>query len=438
MMHDHAPPPTTAAAAASQTALAGDAAAGRQVFRKCQACHSLEAGKNCLGPSLAGIVGEKAAAVPGYNFSAAMKASNLVWDAATLDAYLTRSAEAGAGNKMPFPGLKTERERERRDRLARGQFEVRRRAAAPGAATTAAQKLRLRRAARCRHSAPASSASTMPGPSYVPGLRYTLRSGIAEGRMVFIGVGGTIDGQVNPLLSAAEGQIVQIMLINGEGAEHDIVFADQGPAGNSAHIVGKGASTSIAFAASQGRRLLYYCSVPGHRLAGMEGKFLVTPQPPPQTVVEADISQKANRRSASGRQPGPADGAGRSRHRRARSAARGRHDVRLLDLQRQGPRSDAACPRRRHGRRAPEKRRQQFDAAFGRFSRRHRAGRRRRLHADRSGRGEESSSSRRWLPACTSITAPRRWWPITSPTACMDSFWSSPRAVCRRSIASST
>ena len=37
-----------------------------------------------------------------------------------------------------------------------------------------------------------------------------LRSGIAEGRMVYLGVGGTIDGQVNPLLSAAEGQIVQI------------------------------------------------------------------------------------------------------------------------------------------------------------------------------------------------------------------------------------
>jgi nitrite reductase (NO-forming) len=293
MRHDHAPPPT-AAAAASQTALAGDAAAGQQVFRKCQACHSLEAGKNGLGPSLAGIVGEKAAAVPGYNFSPAMKASNLVWDAATLDAYLTDPQKVVPGNKMPFPGLKTERERGAVIALlaANSKSGAAPAAAAPVPPTTAAQKAPTAAAAPAGTVPPASSASTMPGPSYVPGLRYTLRSGIAEGRMVFIGIGGSIDGQVNPLLSAAEGQVVQVTLINGEGAEHDIVFAEQGPAGNSAHIVGKGASTSIAFAASKAGDYLYYCSVPGHRLAGMEGKFLVTPQPPPQTVVEADISQK--------------------------------------------------------------------------------------------------------------------------------------------------
>ena len=49
---------------ASAPALAADAAAGRLVYRKCQACHSLAPGKNGLGPSLAGIVGQKAAASP--------------------------------------------------------------------------------------------------------------------------------------------------------------------------------------------------------------------------------------------------------------------------------------------------------------------------------------------------------------------------------------
>ena len=293
MMHDHALPPTTAAAAASQTTPAGDAGAGRQVFRKCQACHSLDAGKNGLGPSLAGIVGEKAGTVSGYNFSAAMKASNLVWDAATLDAYLTDPQKVVPGNKMPFPGLKTERERSAVVALLATNTKPD--ATAPAPLTTAAQKdptAGASAAAAADTAPPATSASTISGQSYVPGLRYTLRSGIAEGRMVFIGVGGSIDGEINPLLSAAEGQVVQLTLINGEGAEHDIVFAEQGPAGNSAHIVGKGASTSIAFAASKAGDYLYYCSVPGHRLAGMEGKFLVTPQPPPETVVEADISQK--------------------------------------------------------------------------------------------------------------------------------------------------
>jgi nitrite reductase (NO-forming) len=296
MTHNHAAAaatPTTgqsAPPAATPAALTGDAAAGRQVFRKCQACHSLEAGKNGLGPSLAGIVGEKAAAVPNYNFSSAMKASNLTWDAATLDAYLADPQKVVPGNKMPFPGLKTERERSAVIAfLAANSKSGGASAAAAAPAAPAAQQAPAVTAVPQQATPPASA---VPGSSYVPGLRYTLRSGIAEGRMVFIGVGGSIDGQVNPLLSAAEGQVVQVTLINGEGAEHDIVFAEQGPAGTSSHIVGKGASTSIAFVASKAGDYLYYCSVPGHRLAGMEGKFLITPQPPPQTVVEADISQK--------------------------------------------------------------------------------------------------------------------------------------------------
>ncbi|MGN6490335.1 MAG: copper-containing nitrite reductase [Devosia sp.] len=300
MTHNHAaaaPAPTpgqSAPPAATPAALTGDAAAGRQVFRKCQACHSLEAGKNGLGPSLAGIVGEKAAAVPGYNFSPAMKASNLTWDEATLDAYLADPQKVVPGNKMPFPGLKTERERSAVIALLAANSKS---GGAPAAVAPAAQKAATAppNAAAAPAPAPATAtppASAVPGSNYVPGLRYTLRSGIAEGRMVFVGVGGSIDAQINPLLSAAEGQVVQITLINGEGAEHDIVFADQGPAGSSSHIVGKGASTSIAFVASKAGDYLYYCSVPGHRLAGMEGKFLITPQPPPQTVVEADISQK--------------------------------------------------------------------------------------------------------------------------------------------------
>ena len=221
--------------------MTGDAAAGRQVFRKCQACHSLDAGKNGIGPSLAKIVGEKAAAVSGYNFSPAMKASNLTWDAATLDAYLADPQKVVPGNKMPFPGLKTERERSAVIALlaANPKSGAKPAAAAP-APPTAAQKAptaAAQAAAPADPVPPTSSASTMSGPIYMPGLRYTLRSGIAEGRMVFIGIGGSIDGQVNPLLSAAEGQVVQVTLINGEGAEHDIVFAEQGPAGNSTHIV---------------------------------------------------------------------------------------------------------------------------------------------------------------------------------------------------------
>ena len=37
---------------------------GRVVYRRCQACHSLEAGRTLIGPSLAGVVGRHAGSVP--------------------------------------------------------------------------------------------------------------------------------------------------------------------------------------------------------------------------------------------------------------------------------------------------------------------------------------------------------------------------------------
>jgi nitrite reductase (NO-forming) len=283
--------PAAPGASTPSPALTGDAAAGRLVFRKCQACHSLESGKNGLGPSLAGIVGKKAGTVANFNYSPAMKASNYAWDVAALDAYLSDPQKAIPGNRMPFPGLKTENERSTVIAYLGAA------ASSASVVTVPAVTERAPTATARGQSPPAAqSAATSTdqrGSSYIPGLRYTLRTGIAEGRMVYIGVGGAIDGQINPVLSAAEGQMVQVTLINGEGAEHDIVFADQKPTARSPHITGKGASTNIAFSAGKAGDYIYFCSLPGHQLAGMQGQFLVTPRPPAQTVVEADISQKS-------------------------------------------------------------------------------------------------------------------------------------------------
>ena len=106
----------------------------------------------------------------------------------------------------------------------------------------------------------ASQSAPSADVGYVADAKYTLRSGIAEGRMVYIGVGGAIDGKVNPLLTAAEGQVVQVTLINGEGVEHDIVFPDQDT--KSPRVTGKGASTTIAFRATKSGDFTYFCSVP--------------------------------------------------------------------------------------------------------------------------------------------------------------------------------
>jgi len=84
---------------------AGDAGAGKSVFHKCAICHSPAQGQNRVGPSLFGIIGRKAGAVPGYNYSDAMKNSGKVWDAATLDTYLANPRSVVPGTKMSFAGL---------------------------------------------------------------------------------------------------------------------------------------------------------------------------------------------------------------------------------------------------------------------------------------------------------------------------------------------
>lgn len=296
LLHDHrmaaAPsaPATTGQAspapAANTTIAGGDPAAGRQVFRKCQACHSLEPGKNILGPSLAGIIGRKAGSEAGYSYSPALKQADIVWDARSLDAYLADPARTVPGNRMPFPGLKTENDR--KDIIA--FLAASGGAGIAAAAPSAAGQPPAASAPQAPASQPQGAASPNPSVTYIPDARYTLRSGIAEGRMVYIGVGGAIEGKVNPVLTAVEGQVVQLTLINGEGAEHDIVFPDQDT--RSPRVTGKSASTTIAFRAARSGDFVYFCGVPGHRQAGMEGKFIVTPRAAPQTVVEADISRE--------------------------------------------------------------------------------------------------------------------------------------------------
>lgn len=96
------PTPTPSASASATTAAVVEPAA----FAQCKACHSVEPGKNGIGPSLAGIWGEKAGAVPGFEFSEAMKNSGITWNQATLDRYLTDPKGVVPGNKMAFGGLK--------------------------------------------------------------------------------------------------------------------------------------------------------------------------------------------------------------------------------------------------------------------------------------------------------------------------------------------
>ena len=94
------------AAAVTTAALAGDVKAGKKVFKKCKACHKMKAGKNGVGPHLAGVIGREAGAVEGFKYSKAMAGSGLVWDAETLTGFLTKPKKYLKGTKMTFNGLK--------------------------------------------------------------------------------------------------------------------------------------------------------------------------------------------------------------------------------------------------------------------------------------------------------------------------------------------
>ena len=96
-----------AAFALVQPAAAADPEAGAKIFKtQCGACHAVAAGRNLVGPSLFGIVGRKSGSIDGFRYSAANKAANLTWDAATLDPYLTSPKAVVPGTTMTFAGIK--------------------------------------------------------------------------------------------------------------------------------------------------------------------------------------------------------------------------------------------------------------------------------------------------------------------------------------------
>lgn len=85
---------------------------GRVLFGKCAMCHTTnKGGPNGIGPNLHGVVGRAVASVPGFNYSAAMKAKGGVWDEASIDSFITAPREKLPGTRMTFYGVKDAAER---------------------------------------------------------------------------------------------------------------------------------------------------------------------------------------------------------------------------------------------------------------------------------------------------------------------------------------
>ena len=85
---------------------------GEKVFKKCAACHSINAnGKNKIGPKLWNAMFRPIGSVADYKYSQALASYGKEWSWEEMNGFLTKPANWIKGNKMGFAGLKNEKDR---------------------------------------------------------------------------------------------------------------------------------------------------------------------------------------------------------------------------------------------------------------------------------------------------------------------------------------
>lgn len=83
-----------------------DTSSGARLYLQCRSCHTLEAsGANGVGPNLHGVLGAKAGAKQGYQYSPALAQSGIIWTPEQLDAFLAKPNSLVPGTKMAFAGV---------------------------------------------------------------------------------------------------------------------------------------------------------------------------------------------------------------------------------------------------------------------------------------------------------------------------------------------
>jgi nitrite reductase (NO-forming) len=106
-------------------------------------------------------------------------------------------------------------------------------------------------------------------------VEFTLRTSAEKGKLAYVGTSGDIDSVVNPDLTVQPGTVVRIILENGDGMPHDLFLPDFNVKTDYVSKIGE--KTEIVFEVGdmQPGSYVYYCTVPGHRQAGQEGRLIV-------------------------------------------------------------------------------------------------------------------------------------------------------------------
>jgi nitrite reductase (NO-forming) len=118
-------------------------------------------------------------------------------------------------------------------------------------------------------------------------IEYTLKTALGgDPAMAFVGVGGDIDGVVNPELVANVGDTIILTVVNGDPVLHDLVIDEFGV--TTGELTTADQTVVLEFVVDQPGQFTYYCSVPGHKEIGMKGILRVE-----GTVAAGDSSALA-------------------------------------------------------------------------------------------------------------------------------------------------